>query len=128
MAFLKAETTDYKHLQALLSLNMTVALIRAVENVRLTIFIFYQTQIFNGSNQRNGHMRRHQNLHVLVALALYFQNHHHLCLQLSVGLSSNICREARFLEKKICQKYVIKHRKVKNRGALRPYLGCKKKS
>ena len=30
---------------------MTVALIRAVENVRLTIFIFYQTHIFNGSNQ-----------------------------------------------------------------------------
>ena len=39
-----------------------------------------QTHIFNGSNQRNGHMQRQRNLHVLVALALYFQNHHHLCL------------------------------------------------
>ena len=96
---------------------MTVALIRAVENVRLTIFIFYQTHIFNGYNQRNDHMQRQQNLHVLVALALYFQNHHHLCLQLSVGLSSNICREARFLGKKICPKYGInRHEGIQNKA------------
>ena len=80
MVILKVESKGYKHVQVLWSLNITVTFIRAVENVRLTIFIFYQTHIFNGSNQHNGRMQRQQNLHVLVALALYFQNHHHLSL------------------------------------------------
>ena len=72
MVILKVESKGYKRVQVLLSLHMTVTFIRAVENVRLTIFIFCQTHIFNGSNERNGNMQRQQNLYELVALALYF--------------------------------------------------------
>ena len=80
MAILKVESKGYKHVQVLLSLHMTVTLIRAVENVRLIKNENCQTHIFNGSNQRNSHIQRQQNLHVIVTLALYFQNHHHLSL------------------------------------------------
>ena len=72
MVILKVESKGYKHVQVLWSLNITVTLIRAVENVRLAKNENCQTLIFNGSNERNGNMQRQQNLYELVALALYF--------------------------------------------------------
>ena len=80
MAILKVESKCYKLVQVILSLHITVTFIRAVENVRLAKNENFQTHIFNGSNKCNGYIQRQQNLHVRVALALYFQNHHHLCL------------------------------------------------
>ena len=80
MAILKVGTKGYKLVQVLLSLHTTVTFIRAVENVCLAKNENCQTHIFNGYNKCNGHIQRLQNLHVRVALALYFQNHHHLCL------------------------------------------------
>ena len=80
MAILKVESKCYKLVQVILSLHITVTFIRAVENVRLEKNENCQTHIFNGYNKFKGYIQRLQHLHVRVALALYFQNHHHLCL------------------------------------------------
>ena len=75
---------------------MINATIRAVEMEDFAKTIFGETLHLNGSNQRTRHTQRAQGLRVLVALALRFQNHHHLSLYLSVGLSTHMWREARF--------------------------------
>ena len=53
-------------------------------------------------------MWRQQRLRVLVALTLSFQNHHHLSLYLSLGPSTQLCREARFLDFLGSQNLVLK--------------------
>ena len=63
MVILKVESKGYKHVQVLLSLNMTVTFIRAVENVRLVKNEDCQTHIFNGSNQRTRHVSLQQRIY-----------------------------------------------------------------
>ena len=58
--------------------------------------ILAKHSFFNGSNQRIDQMQRQQWLHIITGLPLSFQNRHHLSLCISVGLSSNLCSEARF--------------------------------
>ena len=66
----------------------------------------------NGSNQRIDHIQRPLGLRVLVALTLSFQNHHHLSLYLSVGPSTQLCREARFLDFLGSQNLVLNRHEV----------------
>ena len=75
---------------------MINATIRAVEIEGFAKIDFGETLSPNGSNQRIRHTQRPQGLRGLVALALRFQNHHHLSHYLSVGLSTHMWREARY--------------------------------
>ena len=77
---LKAEGKAYKLIQETMPLNMTNALIRAVEKVRFAKTDFRQTHFFNGSDQRVCHTQRQLGSHVLVGHTLSFQKRHHLCL------------------------------------------------
>ena len=95
-----------------MSLHVTGTLIRALKNVCLAKNENRKTHILNGSNQRTHHMQWHQWLHQLIALALSFQNHHHLSLYLSVGPSTHHCREARWRQCKCRPNVVLEHRKA----------------
>ena len=75
---------------------MINTLIRAVEIAGFAKIGFGETYVFNGSNQRIDYTQRPQSLRVLAALTLYFYNHHHLSLYLSMTLSTHMWCEARF--------------------------------
>ena len=96
----------------MLSLHLTNTLIRAVEMEGFAKICFGETLFFNGSNQRIDHIKRPQGLRMLVALTLSFQNHHHLSLYLSVGPSTQLCREARFLDFLGSQNLVLNRHEV----------------
>ena len=112
MVILKVESKGYKHAVAMWSLHSINTLIRAVEKECFAKIDFGETLHLNGSNQRIDHIQRPPGLRMLVALTLSFQNHHHLSLYLSVGPSTQLCREARFLDFLGSQNLVLNRHEV----------------
>ena len=98
MAFLKAESKIYQHVQALVSLHVINTLNRAVEKRCFAKISFGETIYLNGYNQHIDHVQWRKGLHVLIELALSFQKHHHSSLYLSVSRRGIPCRDTRFGE------------------------------